>query len=44
MSFLIASPLVNEVAIALLLGLFGPGPTLLYVGRGRQRSRSSPAG
>ncbi len=27
MSFLIASPLVNEVAIALLLGLFGPGPT-----------------
>jgi uncharacterized protein len=31
MSFLIASPLVNEVAIALLLGLFGPGPTLLYV-------------
>src|SRR5450756_764885 len=32
MSFLIASPLVNEVAIALLLGLFGIGPTLLYVG------------
>ncbi|HWS58630.1 MAG TPA: permease [Actinotalea sp.] len=31
MSFLIASPLVNEVAIALLLGLFGIGPTLLYV-------------
>ncbi len=31
MSFLIASPLVNEVAIALLLGLFGPGPTALYV-------------
>jgi len=31
MSFLIASPLVNEVAIALLLGLFGVGPTLLYV-------------
>ncbi|MDN4473442.1 permease [Demequina zhanjiangensis] len=31
MSFLIASPLVNEVAIALLLGLFGWGPTLLYV-------------
>jgi uncharacterized membrane protein YraQ (UPF0718 family) len=25
MSFLIASPLINEVAIALLLGLFGPG-------------------
>jgi len=31
MSFLIASPLVNEVAIALLLGLFGVGPTVLYV-------------
>ncbi len=34
MSFLIASPLINEVAIALLLGLFGPGPTALYVGSG----------
>jgi len=34
MSFLIASPLVNEIAIALLLGLFGVGPTLLYVGAG----------
>lgn len=34
MSFLIASPLVNEVAIALLLGLFGPGPTVMYVGAG----------
>lgn len=34
MSFLIASPLINEVAIALLLGLFGLGPTLLYVGAG----------
>lgn len=33
-SFLIACPLVNEVAIALLLGLFGVGPTLLYVGAG----------
>ena len=31
MSFLIASPLVNEVAIGLLLGMFGIGPTLLYV-------------
>jgi len=31
MSFLIASPLVNEVAIALLLGLFGIGPTVVYV-------------
>ena len=27
-------PLVNEVAIALLLGLFGVGPTLLYVAAG----------
>lgn len=34
MSFLIASPLVNEVAIALLLGIFGLGPTLLYVAAG----------
>jgi uncharacterized membrane protein YraQ (UPF0718 family) len=34
MSFLIASPLVNEVAIALLLGLFGVGPTILYVAAG----------
>lgn len=34
MSFLISSPLVNEVAIALLLGLFGPGPTALYIGAG----------
>ena len=34
MSFLIASPLVNEVAIGLLFGLFGIGPTLLYVGAG----------
>ena len=34
LSFLIASPLVNEVAIGLLLGMFGMGPTLLYVGAG----------
>ncbi len=34
MSFLIASPLVNEVAIALLLGLFGIGPTLMYLSAG----------
>jgi len=34
MSFLIASPLVNEVAIALLFGMFGIGPTVLYVGAG----------
>lgn len=34
LSFLIASPLVNEVAIALLLGLFGVGPTVLYVAAG----------
>ena len=31
LSFLIASPLVNEVAIGLLFGMFGIGPTLLYV-------------
>lgn len=34
LSFLIASPLVNEIAIALIFGLFGIGPTLLYVGAG----------
>jgi len=34
LSFLIASPLINEVAIALLFGLFGIVPTLLYVGAG----------
>jgi len=31
MTFLIASPLVNEIAIGLLFGMFGLGPTLLYV-------------
>jgi uncharacterized protein len=34
LSFLVASPLVNEVAIGLLFGMFGIGPTLLYVGAG----------
>ncbi|MGA5304917.1 permease [Nucisporomicrobium flavum] len=34
LSFLIASPLVNEVAIALLLGMFGPGIAALYVAAG----------
>ncbi|HEX7535699.1 MAG TPA: permease [Dermatophilaceae bacterium] len=34
LSFLIASPLVNEVAIGLLFGMFGIGPTLMYVGAG----------
>jgi uncharacterized membrane protein YraQ (UPF0718 family) len=34
LSFLIASPLVNEVAIGLLFAMFGIGPTLLYVGAG----------
>jgi len=33
-SFLIASPLVNEVAIALLWGLFGWQVTALYIGTG----------
>jgi uncharacterized membrane protein YraQ (UPF0718 family) len=31
---LIASPLVNEVAITLLFAMFGIGPTALYVGAG----------
>ena len=34
LSFLIASPLVNEVAIGLLFGMFGIGPPLLYVAAG----------
>lgn len=34
MSFLIASPLINEIAIGLLLGMFGIGPTLLYIAAG----------
>jgi len=34
LSFLIASPLVNEIAIGLLLTLFGWEITLLYVGAG----------
>jgi len=33
-SFLIASPLINEVAIILLFGLFGWKVTLIYVGTG----------
>ena len=34
LSFLIASPLVNEIAIGLLLGLFGVGVTAIYIGAG----------
>ncbi len=33
-SFLIAAPMVNEVALVLLAGLFGPRVALLYVGTG----------
>jgi len=33
-SFLIASPMINEVAIALLLGMFGWEVTALYIGAG----------
>lgn len=33
-SFLIASPLINEIAIALLLGLFGLNIAALYIGTG----------
>ncbi|MFH1520250.1 MAG: permease [Candidatus Micrarchaeota archaeon] len=33
-SFLIASPMINEIAIALLLGLFGWKITALYIGAG----------
>ena len=34
LSFLIASPLVNEVAVVLLAGLFGVGVAALYIGSG----------
>jgi uncharacterized protein len=33
-SFLIAAPMINEIAIVLLFGLFGWNVTLLYVGMG----------
>ena len=33
-AFLISSPLVNEVALVLLWGLFGPGIALLYIAAG----------
>lgn len=33
-AFLIASPMVNEIAIVLLWGLFGPGVALLYMAAG----------
>jgi uncharacterized membrane protein YraQ (UPF0718 family) len=33
-AFLIASPMVNEIAIVLLWGLFGPALTLVYIGAG----------
>ncbi len=33
-AFLVASPMVNEVAIVLLWGLFGPGITAAYIGAG----------
>jgi len=33
-AFLISSPMVNEVALVLLWGLFGPGIALVYMGAG----------
>jgi uncharacterized protein len=33
-AFLVASPMVNEVAIVLLWGLFGPGVALIYMAAG----------
>ena len=33
-AFLVASPMVNEVALVLLWGLFGPGIALAYMGAG----------
>jgi len=33
-AFLVASPMVNEVALVLLFGLFGPGVALLYLAAG----------
>jgi uncharacterized membrane protein YraQ (UPF0718 family) len=34
LSFLISSPMVNEVALVLLWGLFGPKIALIYIGAG----------
>lgn len=34
LSFLIAAPMINEVAVVLLLGLVGPAVTMLYVATG----------
>lgn len=33
-SFLIAAPMINEIAVVLLFGLMGPGVTFLYIGTG----------
>jgi len=33
-SYLISAPMVNEVAAIMLLGMFGPGVALLYIGSG----------
>ena len=33
-AFLISSPMVNEVALVLLWGLFGPGIALVYMAAG----------
>ena len=46
-AFLVASPMVNEVALVLLWGLFGPGIALLVHGRGprgRDRRRACVIG
>jgi uncharacterized membrane protein YraQ (UPF0718 family) len=42
-SFLISAPMVNEVALALLFGLFGWKVAALYLGTGAAPSPSSPA-
>ena len=44
LSFLIASPLVNEIAIGLLLACSAGKIAAIYVGRRRWSSRSSPGG
>ena len=43
-SFLISAPMVNEVALGLLLAMFGWQVALLYLGLGlsRHRSRMGP--
>ena len=43
-SFLISSPMVNEVALILLWGMFGPGIAMIYIATGVSCRHSSRPG